>query len=67
MLKEFHVKLLLEFLKKAGIRSSLEWKDRLRYWGKKVEKASRFEREVELPLNEFKPANQNLKILKSEE
>ena len=44
---------------------SLEWKDRLRYWGKKVEKASRFEREVEPPLKEFKPANQNLKILKS--
>ena len=28
-----------------------------------MEKASRFEREVEQPLEELKPANENLKIL----
>ena len=34
-------------------------------WERKVQKASKFEREVEPPLMEFKPANENLKILKS--
>ena len=45
------------------VLGSREWKDRLRYWGKKVEKASRFKREVEPPLKKVTPANGNLKIL----
>ena len=37
------------------------WKDTLRKWEKKLEKAVRMEKEVETPLKTFRPVNMNLK------
>ena len=39
----------------------------MRAWDKKVSKATRMDREVEPPVKEFKPVNENLQLLQGYE